>query len=476
MKLKHFFLYMIPACLLTASCNKFLDVKPKTQIDAEDVFKTEQGYMDAITGIYLNLNTNALYGKELTFGFLDVIGKQHTLFSGISQEYYYPSLYNYLQDTSRKKIDGIYGGMYNAIAEDNNIIAHLNADGPTKFTSVNYRIIRGEAYALRAFMHFDLLRLFGPSPAASEAATVKAIPYFEQLTVMAPARLTVPALLKKVIADLETAEADLREIDPVIAGSTTPSTSSGFLRDRGFKMNYYAVKALQARVYLYAGDKEKALAAARTVITSNVYPFATLSQISSGQRLFNSELIFSLSKSDMSPLITSYFTPPTTTSGTGNILTKSAAEYDQVYETSNDLRFSQLTALDMATQIRYSIKLGQITTTGTTLSNRIPMLRLSELYYIAAECVMDSSPQDAINYLSTIRVARDVPALSNTLTAQQIKDEIFKEYQKELYCEGQLFYYYKRLNAAKIGSVNAGSAQYILPLPDDEQEYGNGGN
>lgn len=439
MKLKHFFLYMIPACMLTASCNKFLDVKPKTQIDAEDVFDNEQGYMDAITGVYLNLNTNALYGKEMTFGFVDVIGKQHTLFTGTSQEYYYPSQYNYLQDTSRRKINGIYGGVYNAIAEDNNIIAHLNSDGPTKFTSVNYRIIRGEAYALRALMHFDLLRLFGPSPVAAEAATTRAIPYFEQLTVLAPARLTVADVLKKVIADLETAEADLQDIDPVIPTSTTPTTTSGFLRSRGFKMNYYAVKALQARVYLYAGDKEKALAAARAVISSNVYTFTPLSSVNTGDRLFSSELIFSLSKSDMNSLVSTYFTPPAANAGVGNLLTKSNAEYSQVYESTTDIRQSQLTAVDQNSQQRYSIKLGQITATSTTMSNRIPMLRMSEMYYIAAECIMTSSPQEAINYLSAVRVARDVPALSNTLTGPQIQEEIFKEYQKEMYCEGQLF-------------------------------------
>ncbi|RXK83614.1 RagB/SusD family nutrient uptake outer membrane protein [Filimonas effusa] len=471
MKLKHLLISTFPVWMFTASCNKFLDVKPKTQIDGNDVFKDEQGYIDALTGVYLNLNADKLYGKELTFGFVEVIGKQHTTITATSQEYYYPSIYDYLNTASRSKTDGIYGGMYNAIAEDNNIISHLNADGPTKFTGVNYRVIRGEAYALRALMHFDLLRLFGPSPVATDAATVKAIPYFEQLTVSAPARLTTADVLKKVISDLSSAEADLQDIDPVSPASTTPSTNSGFLRSRGLKMNYYAVKALQARVYLYAGDKEKALAAARSVINSKVYTFAPKSTVTAGNRLFSQELIFSIPKSDMTTVITNYFTPPAIGAGIGNVLTKSDAEYSQVYESSTDIRYSQLTGYDANTRIRYSTKLSQTTETA-----RIPMFRMSELYYIAAECLMDSNPQDALNYLSAVRVARDVPALSNTLTPAQIRTEIFKEYQKELYCEGQLFYYYKRLNSATINGATVGKAQYVLPLPDDETEYGNGGN
>lgn len=44
------------------------------------------------------------------------------------------------------------------------------------FTGYNYDIIRGEALALRAMLHFDMLRLFGPVYSLNPDGT--AIPYY----------------------------------------------------------------------------------------------------------------------------------------------------------------------------------------------------------------------------------------------------------------------------------------------------------
>jgi len=57
--------------------------------------------------------------------------------------------------------------------------------------------------ALRAFLHFDLLRLYGPSPAVGKEH--KAIPYMEEFTNIASRRLTVNQVLEKVAADLNKA-------------------------------------------------------------------------------------------------------------------------------------------------------------------------------------------------------------------------------------------------------------------------------
>ena len=60
-------------------------------------------------------------------------------------------------------------------------------------------------------------------------------------------------------------------------------------------------------------------------------------------------------------------------------------------------------------------------------------------------------------------------------------EEIRKEYTKEFMCEGQLYYFYKRLNYEQIpiptavGNMVSYSyvmPHYVFPLPDDEVEYG----
>ena len=65
-------LYYLAACLLAlcTSCSDWLDVKPKTNVEEEDLFKNEQGFKEALTGIYIKMSETQLYGRELTYGFL----------------------------------------------------------------------------------------------------------------------------------------------------------------------------------------------------------------------------------------------------------------------------------------------------------------------------------------------------------------------------------------------------------------------
>ena len=93
------------------------------------------------------------------------------------------------------------------------------------------------------------------------------------------------------------------------------------------------------------------------------------------------------------------------------------------------------------------------------------MIRITEMYYIAAEC------SDDMELLKTVRRERN-------MTADMLGDlrtELTKEYRKEFWAEGQLFFYYKRINASSIpngnapsGNVSLNSSKYMIPLPKSE--------
>ncbi len=88
----------------------------------------------------------------------------------------------------------------------------------------------------------------------------------------------------------------------------------------------------------------------------------------------------------------------------------------------------------------------------------------------------DSDKARAISLLNTVRSYRklgDFP-LPATLSADEVNTEIFKEYRKEFLGEGQLFFYYKRLNLQSIegAGVTANDNIYVLPMPDNEVEFG----
>ena len=115
---------------------------------------------------------------------------------------------------------------------------------------------------------------------------------------------------------------------------------------------------------------------------------------------------------------------------------------------------------------------------GSSYNNLYPMLRLSEAYYIAAECLKDSDPDQAVELLNKVREARNLslfPLDYTTMTSDDIQNEIYKEYRKEFVGEGgQLFFYYKRLNASEIkgASVRPSKNVYVLPVPSSDQEFG----
>ncbi len=94
------------------------------------------------------------------------------------------------------------------------------------------------------------------------------------------------------------------------------------------------------------------------------------------------------------------------------------------------------------------------------------------MYYILAETETNSTA--ALAYLNQVRLNRGLTALTSTAT---LDDEIKKEYQKEFYGEGQLFFYYKRRNLTLIPSgistsnITMTKAKYVVPLPASETDY-----
>jgi len=52
--------------MLAVSCNAWLDVTPENAIADDDLFSTGFGYRNALNGIYTNLASDELYGKQLS--------------------------------------------------------------------------------------------------------------------------------------------------------------------------------------------------------------------------------------------------------------------------------------------------------------------------------------------------------------------------------------------------------------------------
>ena len=102
----------------------------------------------------------------------------------------------------------------------------------------------------------------------------------------------------------------------------------------------------------------------------------------------------------------------------------------------------------------------------------MPLIRIGELYLIAAECGINDT--ESYGYLNTLRNNRGLVQVSENL-----ETHLEHEYQKEFLCEGQLFFFYKRKNTPALISPLTGKKvtmtenAYVPPLPESETKYRN---
>jgi len=267
MKKKNIFIVLLCSISLF-SCQKWLDIQPQSEVEKDLLFTTEDGFKEALLGIYTRCASGDLYGKELTIGTTEVLVQNYTIPNNDPLRYQKTARFLYDDGDFKDRKDNIWKGLYHGIVNANLLLAEI--DGKKNlFAGDNYALIKGEALALRAFLHFDALRLFAPAPIVD--AEANAIPYVTKYSNKTTPLSKVSAVLDSVITDLTLAK-ELLKVDPIRSASyvvgyptvsdtlanSELSSSSLFLQNRRHRLNYYAVCGTLARVYLYMGDKPKA--------------------------------------------------------------------------------------------------------------------------------------------------------------------------------------------------------------------------
>ena len=479
--MKKTILIIAALAIVFSGCKKFLDVKSKTDVVENDLFSTEAGFRDAMAGIYYTMTDNKLYGDKLTMGLVDVLARRYEIYSYNNGMYYsdaYGTSSYYKDEKIKTMTTDIWSKMYNAVANTNSLLKNIDARRDV-FSGNNYNLIKGEALGVRAFMQFDLLRMFGPSYLAG--ADKPSIPYVTRFNAKEVVPLyTVKAVCDSVIKDLNDAVVLLRGDD-----LKSQSVDNPWLNNRKSHFNYLAVEATLARVYLYKGDKPNALLHAKNVINAKKLTLITQNYLQTYPTdfTFTPEQIFALNKVDLGSTtqVVDYFESPYAGKFLGiesGRLWGYEGALERIYQTytigATDIRYNSIWLTYNDNFIAFA-KYRQGSPVEFT-KKLVPLIRLPEMYYIAAEC--STSNTEATDFLNVVRKSRAIESLSAGLSNDDLQTEIFKEYQKEFYGEGQLFYYYKRLNMPEMWDTNqfdkvSTIGMYVFPLPDDEILNGN---
>lgn len=475
-------IYTFLACgvLGLSSCESFLDVQPKGTVEQDKQFSDVQGYRDAMYGVYASMGSTSLYGEALTWGFVDWLAQLEYDVYGSYQDVAHANLYEYEDQNVRPIVDAIWGDAYECISYVNNVLTNienvdLESDG-------DYKLIKGEALAIRAFLHFDIARLFAENYLLNPGAG--GIPYATTYNLNNKPVLTLADTYEAILADLTEAEALLAEdteMDPA-------EPASDYREHRWMHCNKYAAWAIKARVFHYMGQLDSAAVYAEKVIESPGMELVAKGTYTSKKAhrfslaTTNGEVIWGL-------YTKGYYDSYRDLHVDGSILMGALLsvrlDVREIYDVGNfdadsrDERFTCYFKTDDYDGSLYNFKRLLEASEDANRIYGVCLIRLPEMYYIMAEALYATDKTRAVRYLNDVRNSRGLRDLADTevATETQFRNEVLNERVKELWGEGQVFLTYKRENM----SITEGPGElvyepstdiYVLPWPENEKEYG----
>lgn len=461
-----------------SGCNSFLDIQPKGTVEQKTQFEDIQGYRDAMYGIYASMAKTSLYGKELSYGFTDQLGQLFYDKYASMPEVVAANAFKYNDQALSSLIETIWTQAYQTISYVNNVLENIEKEDLNR--DPDYSLVRGEAYALRAFLHFDMMRLFCDNFRLHPEAG--GIPYSYTFDLKNKRVYTLKECYDNVLEDLTHAEAYLRTDEKMVDSEA----NSVYRSTRRSHCNKYAVWALKARVFHYKGDLDSAAYYAGKVVDSPWLQLTDAKKYVDVKRYGrdNPEMIWGLYTDQLYSTYYDLFLQGDL--GVGNVLWVKAG-VRSIYDIGNsgadswDYRgnafFTETTETGLSQEYFFTRLLGK--TEQAYYLTGVCLLRLPEMYYILAEASYPQDPAKALSYLNDVRNSRGLKNLdaAQVPDAGKFAEALVAERCKEFWGEGQIFFTYKRnhiafRNAWDNADIQPSTDIFVLPWPQSEREYG----
>ncbi len=430
-------IYIVLLLLTFVSCDKWFEVEPAGGgTSGSKIFDNEASFRDYMNGIYTGLRANTLYGANLTLGGIEFLSQTFVPYAGIEAW----SKMDFSGAQAQVVARDIYTGLYSAIYRCNDILELLAAKTSTNFIAGSREMMIAEAKALRAFLHFELLKLY--SPAYTVAPSESNIRWMDSTQTQGKAMTTVE-LTDKIIEELDAAQQELAQYDPIVTGQDyDDDTLLGTLpEDRVWKLNYYACLAAEARVLMSTNQTanfEKAYTLLTTIINNGGYTFVRT--VSGTDYSFSAEFIFALPSDEKGFCLLSeeLFDP----AGKNVTLAPQIKIEDLQADDRRRTWFSSDNT--MRTKFAPTSKIDNWKTVPA-----IPIIKIGEVYLMAAESAAKANNLSAgialFNDFVTMRNSESLK-LAETATAEELMEVVDLQYRYEFMGEGIRFHFCKRLN------------------------------
>ncbi len=441
--------------ILFISCSKdFLDLRPQQSVSDEVFLQNIDDFQSAINGAYDQMQNSDWYGRYFLL-VPDVMGEDVKQNASANRAKEWAEYNGSATDFIPREI---WAELYEGINIVNQII-NSNYQAPDAVKD-EFDNIRGQAYAIRAIAHFDLVRLFAQHYTYTNDASHPGVPIITTSDVTnRPPRNTVAEVYQQVIADFQQA-IDLMNIDPPNAGYLSKE----------------AAQALLSRVYLYMEDWSNAEAMASAVINSGKYSLVDSANYPMQFLVGNSpeaifEIIYSLADNPGSDHLGGMYKE----TGYGDYLP--ANDLLSMMD-PGDVRSTMFLPDPNLSGIYGSLRVNKYPSAGAEIgTDNIPVIRLSEVYLNRAEARYHLNDEAGARADLQLIRRRSWPASPDiTATGQALLDEILKERRIELCFEGHSIFDVTRNKkdvvrddcTSIICTITYPNNRFILPIPEDE--------
>lgn len=453
-------LYTFIASAALFACSP-LDQNPSTSVTSETAITTVEDLKNAVNGGYYI----ATYGDMLTVAselciYADMIGPDSYQPSSNGQN---PSRMASFALTPADTY-GAYYYLYSALASVNNAIDRglllEDQEGAAPYIA--------ELYAMRGLFHFHLATYFAPIPTSGNANTMGLV-------------------LADKVHDISYIgeRATLDQTYKLITDDFSKAIESGLNKDKKTgHLNYWAALGLRARAYLYWGKYTEALADCKELLKDSPYTLYTPENYTSvWSQEGTDEMLLEYLQTDTynaQRYAPGYYTSPEGYSEYG----VSEAFYNWLTADANDVRSQMVAHYTKAPAgftgatynpgyypLKYPGKSGSATPTYT---NNIKVIRLAEVYLIAAEAALKVEPAAAAGYLNDLRKKR-ITGYADV--ASVTLDDILDERRKELFAEGHIAFDFWRNGKDVVnsfGTIKPTDTKTVLPLPKKELDLAKG--
>lgn len=416
------YILTVSSVLFTSCSDSFFETSPSDDLTGSETYSTTSNIDAVVNGTLRYLMENATSQDNPGYGAIlltqEVMGEDAIARDGV---YGYRDSYPYRDpyDNTTRRALFFWTLQYKVIDNANNIIAKVDA---AQGTDEEKNYLKGQAYAIRAFVYLNLVRQYQFTYLKDK--TAKAVPIYTEPTVPSStpnSKATVEEVYERVISDLTEAEKLL----------------DGFSRSVKNRPDLNVVRGLFARAYLTIGEWE--LAAEYATKARSGYPIMEAEQYTLGfNDVSNVEWIWGHPQTaDQNLGGASYFAYLDVTPTTGYRSIMPDPHFRQLFDTS-DIRFSLFELVTTASDPMYRWYKYKKFVNKSDKSGNIPLMRSSEMLLIEAEGkARNHDLTGAVQALNELRVKRNLDQISvSDYTETTLIEEILIERRRELWGEG----------------------------------------